>query len=101
MPTRISAGVDHHPCFFTFIYVIPIDHKITNFSLYLLLVCSMHVEPCPTPSDPYTCNNYNLFALWLYIFDYSIGSKDIASIPKVQQQLFLPVIRHACKYAGF
>ena len=35
MPTRISAGVGDHPCFLTFITMIPIDCKITNFSLYL------------------------------------------------------------------
>ena len=33
---RISAGVGDHPCFLTFITMIPIDCKITNFSLYLL-----------------------------------------------------------------
>ena len=31
-PTRISAGVDCHPCFFTFIYMIPTDCKITTFT---------------------------------------------------------------------
>ena len=35
MPTRISAGVGYLPCFFTFIYMIPIACKITNFFLYL------------------------------------------------------------------
>ena len=34
MPTRISAGVDDHPCFLTFITMIPTDCKI-NFSLNL------------------------------------------------------------------
>ena len=35
MPTRISAGVGGHPCFlqYIFIYMIPIDCKITNLSL--------------------------------------------------------------------
>ena len=37
MPTRISAGVHDHPCFLNFIYIIPIDCKITNFSLYLFV----------------------------------------------------------------
>ena len=32
--TRISAGVDDHLCFLTFITMIPIDCKIINFSLY-------------------------------------------------------------------
>ena len=31
MPTRISAGVSDHPCFFTFIPMIPIDCKLLNF----------------------------------------------------------------------
>ena len=31
MSTRISAGVDDCPCFTTFIAMIPIDCKITNF----------------------------------------------------------------------
>jgi len=35
MPTRISTGVDYHPCFLTF--YIPIDYKITNFSLHLFV----------------------------------------------------------------
>ena len=35
---RISAGVGDHLCFLTFYnYMIPIDCKITNFSLYLYL----------------------------------------------------------------
>jgi len=34
MPTRISADIGDHPCFLTFI---PIDCKITNFSLYLFV----------------------------------------------------------------
>ena len=34
MPTRISAGVGDQPCFLTFITMIPIACKITNFSLY-------------------------------------------------------------------
>jgi len=33
MPNRISAGVGDHPCSLTFIYILPIDCKITNFSL--------------------------------------------------------------------
>jgi len=37
MHTRISAGVGDHPCFLTFITMIPIDCKITNCSLYLYL----------------------------------------------------------------
>ena len=38
MSTRISAGVDDCPYFFTFfITLIPIDCKITNFSLYLFV----------------------------------------------------------------
>ena len=43
MSTRISAGVDDYPCFTTFIVMIPIDCKITNFSLHLLLIApNMH-----------------------------------------------------------
>ena len=34
MPTRISAGIGDHPCFLTFIAMIPIDYK---FSSYLLM----------------------------------------------------------------
>jgi len=34
MPTRISTGVGDHPCFFTFITIIPIASKITIFSLH-------------------------------------------------------------------
>ena len=35
MPTRISAGVDHCPFNLLFItMMIPINSKITNFSLY-------------------------------------------------------------------
>ena len=37
MSTRISAGVDDCPCFTTFIAIIPIDCKITNFSLHLFV----------------------------------------------------------------
>ena len=36
VPTRLSAGIDDHSCFLTFIIImVPIDSKITNFSLYL------------------------------------------------------------------
>jgi len=41
MPTRISAGVGDHPCFLTFIAIIPFDCTITIFSLYLLLMMKM------------------------------------------------------------
>ena len=34
-PTRISAGVGDHPCFLTFMTMIPIDCRIINFSIYL------------------------------------------------------------------
>ena len=37
MPTRISAGVGDHPCFLTFIAMIPINCKITNFPHTCLL----------------------------------------------------------------
>ena len=37
MSTRISAGADDCPCFTTFIAMIPIDCKITNFSLHLFV----------------------------------------------------------------
>ena len=37
MTNRISAGAYDHPCFFTFISMIPVDCKITNFSLYLFV----------------------------------------------------------------
>ena len=37
MPTRISADVGNHPSFLTFITMIPIDCKITNFSLDLFV----------------------------------------------------------------
>ena len=37
MPTRISAGVGDHPCFLTFITMIPIDCKIANFSLHFYI----------------------------------------------------------------
>ena len=37
MSTRISASVDDCPCFSTFIAMIPIDCKITNFSLHLFV----------------------------------------------------------------
>ena len=36
----ISAGVGDHSCFLTFYTVIPINCKITNFSLYLLYLTS-------------------------------------------------------------
>ena len=43
MPSRISADVGDHPCFFTFfITMIPINCKITNFSLYLLFLRDYH-----------------------------------------------------------
>ena len=32
LPTRISAGVGHHPCFLTFMIMNAIDCKIANFS---------------------------------------------------------------------
>ena len=41
MPTRISADVGDHPCFL-FINMIPIDYKITNFSLHLF-VCFFEI----------------------------------------------------------
>ena len=50
MSTRISAGVDDCPCFSTFYCycMIPIDCKITKFSLYLLRIYNytehMHVS---------------------------------------------------------
>jgi len=44
MPTRIAAGVGDHPCFHTFITTIPIDYKITNFSLHLF-VCFVERSP--------------------------------------------------------
>ena len=31
MPARISAGVGDHPCFLTFITMVPIDIKSNNF----------------------------------------------------------------------
>ena len=34
-PLEYLQGVGYHHCFFTFIYMIPIACKITNFSLYL------------------------------------------------------------------
>jgi len=37
MSTRISAGVDDCPFFFTFVIMIPIDCKMTKFFLYLFV----------------------------------------------------------------
>ena len=46
MPTRISAGVGDHPFFPYFLYfitMIPIDCKITNFSLHFFFAfCDHH-----------------------------------------------------------
>ena len=36
--TRISAGEDDHPCFFTFIYMIPIDLKVLIFLILVWLL---------------------------------------------------------------
>ena len=41
MLTRVSAGVDDCLCFSTFITMIPIDCKITNYCLYVLVTISM------------------------------------------------------------
>jgi len=53
MSTRISAGVGYLPCFFTFIYMIPIGLKSTKFSLYLfvyffetIILLSLHIQAC-------------------------------------------------------
>ena len=53
MPTRISAGVDDHPCFLTFYYycMIPIAYKITKFSLHLF-----HINAPSNPSSLYGCH---------------------------------------------
>ena len=37
MSTGISASVDDWPCFSTFVIMIPIDYKITKFSLHLFI----------------------------------------------------------------
>ena len=41
MPMCISAGVGDHPCFIT---MIPIDCKITSFSLYLFACCFFYKD---------------------------------------------------------
>ena len=38
MPTRISAGLGDHPCFLTFITMIPTDCKIIIFFSYLHII---------------------------------------------------------------
>ena len=43
MSTRISAQVDDCPCFSAFITMIPIDCKITNFSLYCICLLTFLV----------------------------------------------------------
>ena len=47
MSTRISAAVGDHPVFLLFIYMISIDCKITNFSLYLFnKIAPSYVATC-------------------------------------------------------
>jgi len=44
MSTRVSAGVDDCPCFSTFITMIPIDCKITNFPYTWLFTSNYNID---------------------------------------------------------
>jgi len=47
MPPRISSYVGDLRCFLTFIDMITIDCKITNFYLYTVLVCFIYFKKVP------------------------------------------------------